>query len=98
LIANCEGFINLKRKENNRSAFFKNTVQLNLFRQPLRISLKRETCDIIPIFDDITTFLWVQKPLICWRYQRFCKAFILVIFADSSKGVCPVISLQYLKI
>ena len=32
---------------------------------------------------------------ICWRYQRFCKAFILVIFADSSKGVCPVISLQH---
>jgi hypothetical protein len=30
------------------------------------------------------------------RYQRFCKAFILVIFADSSTGVCPVISLQYL--
>ena len=29
--------------------------------------------------------------------QRFCKAFILVIFADSSKGVCPVICLQYLQ-
>ncbi len=24
----------------------------------LRIPLKREICDIIPIFDDITTFLW----------------------------------------
>ena len=37
-----------------------------------------------------------SKVLVCWRYQRFCKAFIHVIFADSSKGVCPVISLQYL--
>jgi hypothetical protein len=27
---------------------------------------------------------------ICWRYQRFCRAFIHVIFADSSKGVCPL--------
>ncbi len=25
----------------------------------LRISLKRKTCDIIPIFDDIITFLWL---------------------------------------
>jgi hypothetical protein len=33
-----------------------------------------------------------------WRYQRFCKAFIRVIFADSSKGVFPVICLQYLQI
>ena len=31
------------------------------------------------------------------RYQRFCKAFIRVIFADSSTGVCPVICLQYLQ-
>jgi len=25
----------------------------------LRILLKQETCDIIHIFDDITTFLWL---------------------------------------
>jgi len=29
------------------------------------------------------------------EYQRFCRAFIHVIFADSSKGVSPVICLQY---
>ncbi len=29
------------------------------------------------------------------EYQRFCRAFIQVIFADSSKGVSPVICLQY---
>ncbi len=32
------------------------------------------------------------------EYQRVCRAFIHVIFADSSKGVCPVICLQYLQI
>jgi len=67
LIANREGFINLKRKENNRSAFFKNTVQLNLFRQSLRISPKRRTCDIISDISDITNFFEPPKPLVCWE-------------------------------
>ncbi len=29
------------------------------------------------------------------EYQRVCRAFIHVIFADSSKGVSPVMCLQY---
>ena len=48
-------------------------------------------------FGDIATFWRGSKVLICWRYQRFCKAFIHEIFADSSKGVCLVICLQYLQ-
>ena len=34
---------------------------------------------------------------VSWRKQLFCKALIHVIFSDSSKGVRPVISLQYLQ-
>ncbi len=55
-----------------KSITYKHQIhRFRVFRQSLRISLKRETCDIIPIFDDITTFLWVQKPLISWSNLEF---------------------------
>ena len=31
------------------------------------------------------------------EYQRFCRAVIHVVFADSSKGVSPVMCSQYLQ-
>ena len=48
--------------------------------------------------NDITSFLSLQILPISWRYQRFCREFIHVIFADSSKGVCPVITSVQLRI
>jgi len=55
-------------------------------------------------FGKIADMLWLSQVFenvnladTLERYQRFCRTPIHVIFADSSKGVCPVICLQYLK-
>jgi len=37
----------------------------------LRISPKRQTCDIISDISNITTFLGFQKLLISWRNMQF---------------------------
>ena len=43
----------------------------------------------------ISQVFWGEKNLRYVGYQRFCRAFIHEILADSSKGVVPVICLQY---
>jgi hypothetical protein len=61
----------------------------------LRISLKREICDIIPIFESITTFLRLPKPLINWSTSGFKTDKSLWRIADICNQVINASTTRY---